>query len=83
MSVNPGFGGQSFITASIERIRAVKEMIAARGAKALIEVDGGIGEKTIAAVAAAGADVFVAGSAIYGSPDYAKTIRTFRKLLEE
>jgi ribulose-phosphate 3-epimerase len=79
MSVNPGFGGQSFIPESIEKIRALREMIAARGAATLIAVDGGIGETTIAAVAAAGADVFIAGSAIFGSPDYTKTIRSLRK----
>lgn len=81
MSVNPGFGGQSFIPGALTKIRALREMLSRRGSKALIEVDGGINSKTLADVSAAGADVFVAGSAIFGSPDYAQTIRRFRELL--
>jgi ribulose-phosphate 3-epimerase len=81
MSVNPGFGGQSFIPGALTKIRALREMLSRHGSKALIEVDGGINTKTLADVSAAGAEVFVAGSAIFGSPDYAQTIRQFRELL--
>ena len=79
MSVNPGFGGQEFIPASVAKIRAARELIENRGLSVLIEVDGGINEHTIADVVAAGADVLVAGSAIFGSKDYGKTIDCFRK----
>jgi ribulose-phosphate 3-epimerase len=78
MSVNPGFGGQAFIPNSLARIKALRELIAQNGRQALIEVDGGVSIQTIGAVAAAGADVFVAGSAIFGSSDYAATIRDLR-----
>jgi ribulose-phosphate 3-epimerase len=79
MSVNPGFGGQRFIATSLERIRKVKEMITACGSEALIQVDGGVNPATIADVAGAGCDVFVAGSAIFGTGDYAATIADLRK----
>lgn len=79
MSVNPGFGGQKFIPNSISKIKALRKLIEDRGLSALIEVDGGINETTIAEVAAAGADVLVAGSAIFGSKDYRRTIERFRK----
>ena len=79
MSVNPGFGGQKFIPNSISKIKALRKLIEDRGLSALVEVDGGINETTIAAVAAAGADVLVAGSAIFGSKDYRRTIERFRK----
>ncbi len=79
MSVNPGFGGQAFIPNSIDKIKALRKLIQDRGLAVLIEVDGGVNEKTIAGVAAAGADVFVAGSAIFGSQDYLKTIQRLRK----
>ncbi|MDJ0783759.1 MAG: ribulose-phosphate 3-epimerase [Desulfosarcinaceae bacterium] len=79
MSVNPGFGGQAFIDASIERIRRVKEKLVAKGSAALIQVDGGINPTTIAAVAQAGCDVFVAGSAIFGTDNYQKTIADLRR----
>lgn len=79
MSVNPGFGGQKFIPNSISKIKALRKLIENRGLSALIEVDGGINETTIAEVAAAGADVLVAGSAIFGSKDYRRTIERFRK----
>ena len=79
MSVNPGFGGQAFIPNSLEKIKALRERIAGKGLKALIEVDGGVSDQTIAAIAAAGADVFVAGSAIFGSKDYGATIRRLRE----
>ena len=79
MSVNPGFGGQAFIPNSLEKIKALRERIAGKGLKALIEVDGGVSDQTIAAIAAAGADVFVAGSAIFSSRDYSATIRSLRE----
>ena len=82
MSVNPGFGGQSFIENSLGKIAELKAMIRARGLATLIQVDGGVNEKTIGRVSRAGADVFVAGSAIFGSPDYRKTIENFRKILD-
>lgn len=78
MSVNPGFGGQKFIPASLERIRSVKAMITAGDSEALIQVDGGINPTTIADVARAGCDVFVAGSAIFGKDDYRATIADLR-----
>jgi ribulose-phosphate 3-epimerase len=83
MSVNPGFGGQKFIPNSIDKIRALRKMIEDKGLSALIEIDGGVNENTIKNVSDAGADVFVAGSAIFKSPDYKKTIATFRKLIGE
>jgi len=82
MSVNPGFGGQTFIPATLEKIGRLRKMIDARGLAIEIEVDGGVNSKTIASVSQAGADVFVAGSAIFGSDDYAATISEFRRLME-
>jgi len=79
MSVNPGFGGQKFIPGVIPKIRQLKEMIDKRGLKTEIEVDGGIGPETIHQVSSAGADVFVAGSAIFYSDDYEKTIQLMRQ----
>ncbi len=81
MSVNPGFGGQRFIPASLDKVRRLREMLQRRGSLALIEIDGGVNESTIAEIARAGADVLVAGSAIYQSADYARTIRRFRELM--
>ena len=81
MSVNPGFGGQSFIPATLEKIARLRNMIDERGLAIEIEVDGGVNSKTIASVSQAGADVFVAGSAIFGSDDYAATIDEFRRLM--
>jgi len=83
MSVNPGFGGQSFIPATIEKIHRLKSMIDSRGLDIGIEVDGGISEVTIGAAAAAGANIFVAGSAIYRSDSYADTIAELRRLAQE
>ena len=83
MSVNPGFGGQKFIPNSIDKIRALRKMIQDRGLSILIEIDGGVNEKTIKNVSDAGVDVFVAGSAIFKSPDYKETISKFRKLIGE
>jgi ribulose-phosphate 3-epimerase len=78
MSVNPGFGGQAFIPASLDKLRAVRRLIASKGRRTLIEVDGGVSVKTIAAIASAGADVFVAGSAIFGGGDYRAAVRSLR-----
>lgn len=78
MSVNPGFGGQAFIPAALEKIRAVRERIAISGRDIRLEVDGGIKIDNIAAVAEAGADTFVAGSAIFGAGDYGATITKMR-----
>ena len=83
MSVNPGFGGQAFIPNSINKIKALRNHIQERGLSVLIEVDGGVNEKTIAQVAAAGADVFVAGSAIFGSQDYQTTIQNLRQKMDD
>ncbi|MBU0676328.1 MAG: ribulose-phosphate 3-epimerase [Proteobacteria bacterium] len=81
MSVNPGFGGQSFIPSALEKIRLIKEKIGARNLQVGIEVDGGIGPGNIGEVAAAGANIFVAGSAIFGQPDYGEVIRTMKAQL--
>ncbi len=80
MSVNPGFGGQKFIPNTLARIRQLRDMLNARGLSPLIEIDGGVNAGTIADIAAAGVDVFVAGSAIFGSPDYRATIAELRRL---
>ena len=82
MSVNPGFGGQSFIQSALQKIEQVRRRIAASGREVWLEVDGGINIDNIAAAARAGADTFVAGSAIFGSKDYRATIATMRKELE-
>ena len=79
MSVNPGFGGQSFIPSAIEKIRRLRQMLDAVNPGAGIEVDGGIGPATIGAVAEAGANIFVAGSAIYGQAEYGPVIRDLRQ----
>lgn len=80
MSVNPGFGGQSFIPSALAKIRALRKMADERGRTDLwIEVDGGIGPKNIGEVAAAGANVFVAGSAVFNAPSYADVIRALRE----
>ena len=81
MSVNPGFGGQKFIPAALEKIRQLRAMITKRGLSTLIEIDGGVNAATIGDIAAAGADVFVAGSAIYGTEDYAAAIGQFRDII--
>lgn len=78
MSVNPGFGGQTFIPNSIARIRTLRKMIQGKNLHTLIEIDGGVNEETIHEISNAGADVFVAGSAIFKSPDYKKTIDSLR-----
>ncbi|MEL5848537.1 ribulose-phosphate 3-epimerase [Candidatus Igneacidithiobacillus taiwanensis] len=81
MSVNPGFGGQSFIDYSLRKIEAIRKRIEATGKAIELEVDGGIKVNNVRQVADAGADVFVAGSAIYGTPDYKATIAAFRAAL--
>ncbi len=78
MSVNPGFGGQQFIESSLDKIRAVRQRIDASGLPIRLEVDGGIKVDNIDRVAAAGADTFVAGSAVFGAPDYAAVIAAMR-----
>lgn len=84
MSVNPGFGGQSFIPSALAKIRALKETAAANGRDDLvIEVDGGVKPNNIAEIAAAGANMFVAGSAIFGAEDYKKVIASMRFELEK
>ena len=83
MTVNPGFGGQAFIPEVIPKIERLREMIDGRGLDIEIQVDGGIGPETIGLVSSAGADVFVAGSAIFHSDDYAKTIRLMRERMVE
>ncbi len=79
MTVNPGFGGQKFIFEVVPKIRRLRDMVDQRGLKTEIEVDGGIGPDTIYEVSSAGADVFVAGSAIFYSKDYEKTIKLMRQ----
>jgi ribulose-phosphate 3-epimerase len=74
MSVNPGFGGQSFIPATLDKLRRVREMIDRSGRNVRLEIDGGVKPDNIGAIAAAGADTFVAGSAIFGHADYARVI---------
>jgi len=81
MSVNPGFGGQSFIDSALRKIADVRQRIDACGKDIRLEVDGGIKTENIARVAAAGADTFVAGSAIFSQPDYASVIRGMRQAL--
>ena len=81
MSVNPGFGGQQFIPGVLPKIREVRERIAATGKEIWLEVDGGVKIDNIAEIARAGADTFVAGSAIFGSKDYTATIRELRSRL--
>jgi ribulose-phosphate 3-epimerase len=81
MSVNPGFGGQSFIDSALRKIEQARKRIEASGRDIRLEVDGGIKVENIARVASAGADTFVAGSAIFGKPDYRAVIEAMRKQL--
>jgi ribulose-phosphate 3-epimerase len=78
MSVNPGFGGQKFIPSALGKLQQVREMIRASGREIRLEIDGGVKVDNIGEIAAAGADTFVAGSAIFGSKDYRKTIADMR-----
>lgn len=81
MSVNPGFGGQSFIPSTLDKLREVRTRIDESGLDIRLEVDGGVGSANIAAAAEAGADTFVAGSAIFGQPDYKAVIDSMREAL--
>lgn len=83
MSVNPGFGGQSFIKQALKKTAAVRQMIDASGREIMLEVDGGVKVENIADVARAGADTFVAGSAIFGKPDYKAVIDAMRQQLAQ
>ncbi|WP_067709866.1 MULTISPECIES: ribulose-phosphate 3-epimerase [unclassified Erwinia] len=83
MSVNPGFGGQSFIPGTLNKLRQVRRLIDQSGYDIRLEVDGGVKVENIAEIAAAGADMFVAGSAIFGQPDYKKVIDNMRNELEK
>jgi ribulose-phosphate 3-epimerase len=78
MSVNPGFGGQSFIPQTLKKLAQVRKMIDDSGRDIMLEVDGGVKVDNIAEIAAAGADTFVAGSAIFGQPDYAAVVAAMR-----
>ena len=83
MSVNPGFAGQSFIPTALAKLAEVRRRIDASGRPVRLEIDGGVKVDNIGAIAAAGADTFVAGSAIFGSPDYASTIAAMRRSIAE
>ncbi len=78
MSVNPGFGGQKFIPSTIDKLKQARSMIDSSGHEIRLEIDGGVGVNNIAEIAAAGADTFVAGSAIFSQPDYADIIAKLR-----
>jgi len=82
MSVNPGYGGQSYIHAVTDKIKEARKMLDDAGCDARLQVDGGVNTATMAEVAAAGADTFVAGSAVYGKPDYAAAIKELRELAD-
>ena len=81
MSVNPGFGGQSFIPATLDKLREARALIDASGFPIRLEIDGGVTPQNIAAIASAGADTFVAGSAIFNQPDYRAVIAQMRSEL--
>jgi len=83
MTVNPGFGGQAFIDSVVPKIKALREIVDQRGLAVEVEVDGGINVETIGEVARAGADVFVAGSAVFSTPDYGETLNLFREKIKE
>ncbi|MFI3255895.1 MAG: ribulose-phosphate 3-epimerase [Psittacicella sp.] len=83
MSVNPGFGGQSFIPHTLEKIKSIKELINKKNLSVRIEVDGGIKVSNIAAIAEAGADMFVSGSGIFSTPNYKETIDNMRSELSK
>ena len=81
MSVNPGFGGQSFIPGTLDKLRQARALIDESGFDIRLEIDGGVSAKNIREIAAAGADTFVAGSAIFNAPDYAEVIAAMREEL--
>ena len=83
MSVNPGFGGQKFIPSALDKLRVARRMIDASGLEIRLEIDGGVKVDNIGEIAAAGADTFVAGSAIFGSDDYAATIAAMKAAIED
>ncbi len=83
MSVNPGFGGQGFIPAAIDKIRRARELLDARGGGTYLEVDGGISTRTVTSAFTAGADTFVAGSAIFGAESPGRVVRQLRELCRE
>ena len=83
MSVNPGFGGQKFIPGTLDKLRHARARIEASGRAIRLEVDGGVTADNIGAIAAAGADTFVAGSAIFHAPDYAARIAAMRRAIAE
>ena len=83
MSVNPGFGGQAFIPSSLDKLRQARQIIDTSGLDIRLEIDGGVKVDNIGEIAAAGADTFVAGSAIFGSADYAATIAAMREEIKK
>ncbi len=83
MSVNPGFGGQSFIPAALDKLREVRKIIDASGRPIRLEIDGGVKVSNIGEIAAAGADTFVAGSAVFGADDYQATIAAMKKQIAD
>lgn len=83
MSVNPGFGGQKFIPTALDKVRRLRALIEAQELKTWIEVDGGVNDRTVAEIVRAGADVLVAGSAVFGSQDYAQTIARLKSVGRE
>ena len=82
MSVNPGFGGQGFIASTLDKLRVVRGMIDRSGKNVRLQIDGGVKPDNIGVIAAAGADTFVAGSAIFGHPDYAQVIREMKAAVD-
>ncbi|MGH9842728.1 MAG: ribulose-phosphate 3-epimerase [Blastocatellia bacterium] len=83
MSVNPGFGGQKFIPSSLDKLRRLQEMIRSQAARARIEIDGGIGIENVATVVAAGAEILVAGSAVFGAADPAEAVQNLLRAADE
>ena len=83
MTVEPGFGGQPFLDMVLPKLRRARELVSRRGAEVWLQVDGGVGEDTIERCADAGADVFVAGSAVYRADDPAAAVRSLRSLAEQ
>ncbi len=82
MTVNPGFGGQAFWEPAVEKVRRARTLLDARGSTALLEVDGGVARETVGRLAAAGADTFVAGHAVFSAPDPGAEVRELRRLAE-
>lgn len=80
MTVNPGFGAQKFIEHSLDKVRRLRQLITASGSQALIEVDGGVNRKTAPNLAAAGVDVYVTGSAVFGAPDPIEEVKMLKQL---